>query len=228
MTELTLVMRRSAAPQGPGLRLALTSPAVAGSVRLQATATIEPPGQAVAVWSVDGARVGVSQWTGSGREWRTEITASLAAGQRLVTVAYGVMTASDTLTVQDAGSEPAAPFLTWVLGADPGPLGPGGDEYDAEDWPSGNGWGGGVASALELIEAADDDEGYVMAQVVNTDPVANWQVSLPGGSVTGTLFLRPAGPCLILRRVGTAAPGDYEITAEVVSDTYGPIILRIT
>lgn len=234
MTDVTLVMRRSAAGPTPALRLALTSPAVAGSVTLKAVATIDPPGQAVAVWSVDGVRIGTSVWTGSGREWQTEIAATLTAGTRIVQVAYGVMIAADSLTVQSAGTERAV-VLSWVYGATPGPLGPGAEPVDAEDWPSGNGFGTTIPyPPVELAEAGTADTGMIMAQAflqgfgAADAHFATWDIALPAGYVPGTLSLQPAGPCLILTRDGTAAAGDYEITATVDGETYGPLILRLT
>lgn len=236
MTDVTLVMRRSAGPAADGLRLALTSPATAGSVTLRAVATLDrPPGAAVAVWSVDGQRIGTSVWTGSGREWQTEISATLTAGTRLVQVAYGAMIASGSLTVQASGGAERAVVLSWIYGATPGPLGPAAEPVDAEDWPAGNGFGRTIPDPpIDLAEASTADAGTIMAQVFlqgfgQFDAYfATWDVALPTGYVPGTLSLQPAGPCLILTRAGTAAAGDYEITATVDGETYGPLILRLT
>ncbi len=234
MTDVTLVLRRSAASAGPALRLALTSPAVAGSVTLKAVATIDPPGQAVAVWSVDGQRIGTSVWRGSGREWSTEIAATLAAGTRLVQVAYGALIASDSLTVQAAGGVARSVVLSWVFGGDPGPLGASAAPVDADDWPAGNGFGTTVPDPpIELAEASTTATGTIMAQAFllgfgDEAHFATWDVALPAGYVNGTLSVQASGPCLILTRTGTATAGDYEVSATVDGETYGPLILRLT
>jgi hypothetical protein len=233
VNELTLVMRKASAAAGPGLRLALTSPAVAGPVRLQATATIDAPGAAVAVWTVDGERVGTSQWTGAGSEWRTEITVTLAAGTKLVQVAFGAMIATDALTVQAAAAREI--IGSWVAGADPGPLGGAPGPYDADDYPSGSGWGGTPPDPpVEMIEAAATDVGSAMVQLftvgfaADESFVANWESVAPAGYVNGSVMLRPCGPCLIVTCDGSAVAGDYEFTATLDGETFGPFVLRLT
>jgi hypothetical protein len=215
VTDITLVMRRSATPQGPGLRLALTSPAVAGSVTLKATATIEPPGAAVAVWTVDGARIGTSVWTGSGREWRTEITASLAAGQRVVTVAYGVMSASDTLTVQDAGGVDTEIQLR-IHGDAP------------TDWRPGLMSGDANSAGEESLTVPGAGLRYVMVGI-NYKTIKNafygtasWYVSStasPSTAQFGALFVASA----IIFRLQDCPAGTYTIYAQLnINGVIGP------
>jgi hypothetical protein len=219
VTDVTLVMRRSAGSAGPGLRLALTSPAVAGQVRLQAVATIEPPGQAVAVWSVDGARIGTSVWTGSGREWRTEITATLAAGVRLVQVAYGVMIASDSLTVEDTGGG-GGPVARVI-------------KLSNQQSFTGQRISNGPFAVSTINDSVTiSGQAMLFAELKSTNsatvPTPDWAMTGTSSPTAAQLAVWAAGNVFVMRFDGCPA-GTYEVTAEVFPEAvYGPVTITVT
>jgi hypothetical protein len=225
VSEVTIVLPPDPVAAGASLRLALTSPAVAGSVTLKATATLEqPPGGAVAVWSVDGDRIGTSTWTGSGREWRTEITTTLAAGTRLVQVQFGARVASDSLTVQSAGGGEFSRTLKIS------------SKGSSDGTPIGAGYfPPGVVTTEEEAEASSSDVGYYLVTLKRfNDPslvMPRWEFEGTAEPSFGSLVFFYCENSLMVF-LDNCTAGVYSISAKITEGgetlTYGPVTITVT
>lgn len=240
---ITLVMGPQQQSGGESIALQLSPIVPSGDVTLRAVATLaRPPGAEVAVWTVDGERAGVSTWTLVRRRpdglstWQTAITATLADGAHIVTVALRSLADGGSITAVSGGVEKSV-IVSWMIGASPGPLGDAVGPFEAAGAfeIGGSGWGGTPPDPpVELIEVSRTATGSAMIQCFligyeETDEhFAGWTCTAAPGYSVGTFELQPVGPCLVVTRTGTAATGDYEFSATVGADTYGPLILRLT